>query len=161
MAEWIEYTGTLSLTLSEMGKAVDVQIGLLDAAKKRYSESALAEYLDSLGLDYSFLLQLFAKTSWGKYAGPAGIAYTTFKVVDAIVSDYTLDKVLEAGLTDLNANLTWFSQHSSTYQRIEFEVAFLEYTVNTPEGLSTIRYIQQATTPQRLQYHDGSWVSSS
>ncbi|MFG1735335.1 hypothetical protein [Paenibacillus sp. 843] len=169
--EYREYTGTISVNLSDMGKIVDMHTALLNHAETKYGQSRLEQHLAGLGLSVSAVIGYFSKIPGptGKIAlAAAAIAAQTYEILRAIVSSpFTLDKVLKVGLqgstnsVGLARNLSWFASNSSKYRTIEFEAAFLEYTYTTSSGRESIRYIQSCASPRRLQLHDGTWISAS
>lgn len=100
--EYREYTGTISVNLSDMGKIVDMHTALLNHAETKYGQSRLEQHLAGLGLTVSAVIGYFSKIPGptGKIAlAAAAIAAQTYEILRAIVSSpFTLDKVLKVGL---------------------------------------------------------------
>lgn len=160
MAEWREYTEVLDVTLEELSKMVAVQNSLIVAATRKQTATELKEILDRIGVG-AIAVKLLGKTKFGRFTvAAAGVAWAFVETVNYwAVNDYSLQRLLESGKKGLEKNLLWFSSNASTFQRIQFEAAFLEYTFTTSSGRETIRYLQIADPPHRMQYKNGKWIT--
>ncbi|WP_342553240.1 hypothetical protein [Paenibacillus sp. FSL R7-0652] len=163
MADYDEYTGRVSVTLSELSQMVKVQKLMREGAEKVHSQSKLKEHLESLGITTGTFIAMFGKIPALKgLAGAAAIAYSIYSWVDNFVKPFRLEKLLRAAEANLNDHLVWFSKNASKYKRIEFEAAYLEYFFGSATGTrESIRYMQQAAKIDRIQLNDGTWMSAS
>ncbi|WP_339270655.1 hypothetical protein NYE54_05605 [Paenibacillus sp. FSL K6-1330] len=152
MSEVREYWDNTILTLNEAYTMRKVQHEIFKAARDRLSQDQFKANLDKVGA---------ASAVYGLF-GTSSVALLAAGVLGIIAGGWTNEYVkvtAEEGYVGLGDIEYWMRDHP-TYDAVDYEIAWLEYTVTTSYGRQIVRYPQRVGKCLRAR-RNGVWISQS
>ncbi|MFB4321609.1 hypothetical protein RB298_04625 [Priestia sp. BR_2] len=152
MADVREYWDNTIFTLNEAYVTRKVQHEIFKAARDRLSQDQFKANLDRIA-GIGAVYGLF---------GAASVPLLAAGVIGIIAGGWTNDYVkqtAEEGYVGLGDIEYWLRDYPA-YDAVEYEVAWLEYTVTTSYGRQVIRYPQRVGRCLRAR-RNGVWISQT
>lgn len=146
-----EYWEKCTFNLNELGKASEAHRVVWSAARNNTSQNAIQSALNAVGATTTVLAMMFANIS------TLGISTGLFALISQGLATNYFKNSLEEAYDNISKNFNYFFANSSKYRQVEFSIAFVEYNV----GGERVRYAMRATSIERFQLNDGTWISAT